>query len=150
ADAKLFDHERIDLACDGLDTVARIELNGSLVAQTQNMHRGYRFDVRPMLRRGTNELRITFASPLNYAQAMEKQIGPLPYVNNPVGPYNFIRKMACNFGWDWGPALPTCGIWRGVRLEGWSGARILAVRPTVDLLQEVSAVVLMDVDLEYS
>src|SRR4051794_15381122 len=33
ADAKLFDHERIDLVADGLDTVATIELNGTLVAQ---------------------------------------------------------------------------------------------------------------------
>src|SRR5882724_3696304 len=29
ADPKLFDQERIDLVCDGLDTVATIELNGS-------------------------------------------------------------------------------------------------------------------------
>src|SRR3954447_9037222 len=33
ADAKLFDHERIDLVCDGLDTVARVELNGTLVGE---------------------------------------------------------------------------------------------------------------------
>ena len=33
-------------SADGLDTVATIELNGTAVAQTQNMHRGYRFDVR--------------------------------------------------------------------------------------------------------
>jgi beta-mannosidase len=49
-------------------------------------------------------------------------------VNGPAGPFNFIRKMACNFGWDWGPALPTSGIWRGVRLEGWSRSRITSVR----------------------
>src|SRR3954468_20987234 len=29
ADPKLSDHERIDLACDGLDTIATIELNGT-------------------------------------------------------------------------------------------------------------------------
>ena len=115
ADAKLFDHERIDLVCDGLDTVATIELNGTLVAQTQSMHRGYRFDVRPSLRRGRNELVITFASPVKYALAMREKLGSRPYVNGPGGPFNFIRKMACNFGWDWGPALPTCGIWRGTR-----------------------------------
>src|SRR3712207_4977892 len=40
AEPQLFDHERIDLVCDGLDTVATIVLNDQHVAQTQNMHRG--------------------------------------------------------------------------------------------------------------
>src|SRR6266496_5020194 len=78
ADAKLFDHERIDLVADGLDTVATIYLNDQLVAQTANMHRGYRFDVRSLLRRGLNTLAITFASPVKYAQAMRQQLGPCP------------------------------------------------------------------------
>src|ERR1700743_1655422 len=43
ADAKLFDQERIDLVCDGLDTIATIELNGSQIAQKQNKQRGYPF-----------------------------------------------------------------------------------------------------------
>jgi beta-mannosidase len=48
-------------------------------------------------------------------------------------PYNFIRKMACNFGWDWGPTLVTSGIWRPVALESWTGARIAGVRILADL-----------------
>ena len=39
-------------------------------------------------------------------------------------PYQFIRKMACNFGWDWGPTLVTAGIWRPIGLQRWSGARL--------------------------
>ncbi len=35
-----------------------------------------------------------------------------------------IRKMACNFGWDWGPALITAGIWKPIRIESWNLARI--------------------------
>jgi beta-mannosidase len=129
ADSKIFDHERIDLVADGLDTVATIHLNGSQIARTQNMHRGYRFDVRPQLKKGGNELTITFASPVKYANAMWDKLGGRPYVNGQGGRFNFIRKVACSFGWDWGPALPTSGIWRGVRLEGWSVARLKAVRP---------------------
>src|SRR5687767_15011089 len=128
ADEQLFAHERIDLVFDGLDTVARIELNGQPVAETFNMHRGYRFDVRQQLKRGANDLVVTFASPVRYAERMQRELGPRPYCNGPAGPFNFIRKMACNFGWDWGPALPTSGIWRGVRLEGWSRSRITSVR----------------------
>ena len=77
-------------------------LNGSPVGATKNMHRSYRFDVGTAARRD-NELTVTFRSPVRYAEAMRDQLGdrPGPY----PAPFNFIRKMACNFGWDWGPAL---------------------------------------------
>jgi beta-mannosidase len=148
ADAKLFDHERIDLVFDGLDTIARIELNGSLIAQTQNMFRSYRFDVRKLLKRTGNELRITFASPVKYAFAMRDKLGHLPWTNGAGGPFNFIRKMACNFGWDWGPVFVTSGIWKGVRLEGWSKSRIAAVRTRVDSLSTDEAILKVAVDVE--
>jgi beta-mannosidase len=147
ADEKLFEQERIDLVCDGLDTIARIELNGTLVAETQNMHRGYRFDVHGSLRRGSNELRITFASPVKYAEAMHAKY-PRPYVNGPGGPFNAIRKMACNFGWDWGPALPTCGIWRGIRLEGWSVARVSHANVSILSIDNDKAIVRTSYRLE--
>src|SRR4051794_32695840 len=165
ADAKLFDHERIDLVCEGLDTVAIVELNGTALEcmgetpmlrkkRLENMHRGYRFDVRPMLKRGRNELVITFASPVKYAMAMRERLGPLPYVNGVGGPFNFIRKMACNFGWDWGPALPTCGIWKGVRLEGWTGVRIRQLRFSTTELKQLTLAsnvrLSLQVDLEKS
>ncbi|HVT87998.1 MAG TPA: glycoside hydrolase family 2 TIM barrel-domain containing protein [Tepidisphaeraceae bacterium] len=146
ADPKLFDHERIDLVCDGLDTVATIILNGSEVARTQNMHCGYRFDVRRALKKGKNELTILFESPVNYAARMRDKLGYLPGIFY-GGAYNFIRKMACNFGWDWGPVVPTCGIWKGVRLEGWSRLRIKAVRPRTNL-SEGEATVEVEVDLD--
>src|SRR6185295_5940957 len=111
-------------------------------------HRGYRFDVRSALRKGTNELTITFASPVKYAEAMHAK-NPRPYVNGPGGHFNAIRKMACNFGWDWGPALPTCGIWRGIRVEGWSVARIETIRSTV-VLEGDDVILWVDVKFDES
>ncbi|MVA76687.1 glycoside hydrolase family 2 protein [Auraticoccus sp. F435] len=121
--------ERVDLVFDGLDTVATVELNGEVVARTANQHRSYRIDVTGRLSPGENELVVTFASAWRHAQELESALGPRP--NAYPTPFNFIRKMAANFGWDWGPQLVTAGIWRGVRLESWSGARIASLRPTV-------------------
>lgn len=128
---------RVELVCDGLDTVARIELNGREIATTANMHRVYRFDVRAALRDGENTLSVTFTSALAHAEEQELLLGARPHVN--AHPYNMIRKMACNFGWDWGPVLVTAGIWRPIAIEEWQEARIAAVRPltSVDGTAEV-------------
>ena len=45
---------------------------------------------------------------------------PRPYPT----PFDAIRKSACSFGWDWGIATATSGIWRPVRLESWTTARL--------------------------
>ncbi len=37
--------ERVDLVCDGLDTVAELSLDGVVLGTTRNMHRRYRFDL---------------------------------------------------------------------------------------------------------
>ncbi|MEV4358413.1 glycoside hydrolase family 2 TIM barrel-domain containing protein [Nonomuraea sp. NPDC049625] len=122
-------HEHVDLVCQGLDTVAAVELNGVRVGESANMHRSYRFDVRHALRTGSNRLTVTFGSALEYAERLREELGHRPGAY--TQPYNFIRKMACNFGWDWGPTLITAGIWRPIGLHEWSGARIAEVRPLV-------------------
>ncbi|MBG0832921.1 glycoside hydrolase family 2 protein [Planomonospora sp. ID67723] len=118
-------HERTDLVCEGLDTVATIVLNGTEVATTANQHRSYRFPVRELLREGENTLRVHFGSPYDYIAERRAELGDRPgaYAER----YQFIRKMACNFGWDWGPALVTAGIWRPIGLHSWSGARLAEV-----------------------
>ncbi|MFI5888950.1 glycosyl hydrolase 2 galactose-binding domain-containing protein [Actinoplanes sp. NPDC051513] len=120
---------RIDLVCAGLDTVAEIELNGEQVGQSANMHRSYRFDIRSLLREGDNTLKIKFNSPYAYAEEQQRRLGYRP--NAYDEPFNFIRKQACNFGWDWGPILVTSGIWQPIGLHSWSVARLAEVRPQV-------------------
>ncbi|SCL29628.1 beta-mannosidase [Micromonospora nigra] len=123
------DHEHLDLVCAGLDTVATVTLNGVEVGRTENMHRAYRFDVSSALRAEDNTLAVRFDSAYRYAEAHRDRLGDRP--NAYPEPFPFIRKMACNFGWDWGPTLVTAGIWRPIGLHAWSTARLATVRPLV-------------------
>ncbi len=126
ADAELLGQSRIWLVCDGLDTLATVSLNGRALGQTHNMFRRYRWDVKPLLLAGDNELVITFASPVAHAAAGQAR-RPLPGVSQaiPGGPH--LRKAPCQFGWDWGPQLPPIGIWKEIRLEGAGSARLTDV-----------------------
>ena len=40
----------------------------------------------------------------------------------------YVRKSPSQWGWDWGPKLPTSGIWRPIRLAAYGIARIQDLR----------------------
>ncbi len=132
----------VDLVCEGLDTVATVTLNGVRLGQTANMHRSYRLPATEALREGENRLTVEFESPLRYAERNRELVGDRPHAYQ--HPINQIRKMACNFGWDWGPTLITAGIWRPIGLDTWSQARLASVRPVVS----VDGTVVVRADLE--
>lgn len=139
--------ERHDLVADGLDTVARVELNGRLVAETENAHRSYRSDVGALLVEGDNELVVTIAAPVPEAERRSEAHGPRPHVNH--HPFNALRKPAYDFGWDWGVDAASSGISRPIGIESWSGVRVASVRPLVDL-DGADGVLDAHVDLERS
>jgi len=131
---ELFDQKRIFLECDGLDTLATIRLNGQPVGKTDNMFRQWKFEVRNHLRAGSNEISILFRSPLAWIRKKQRirhlhTSGLGQYV---VAPAGWLRKEACNFGWDWGPKLVTCGIWRDIALVGFGSARLSDVQIAQD------------------
>jgi beta-mannosidase len=124
---ELLSEQKVYLVCDGLDTLATIDLNGHKLGHTDNMFRCYKWEIKSLLNvQGANNLTITFASPVKYA-AEKQSIRPLPGVSQaiPGGPH--LRKAPCQFGWDWGPQLPPIGIWKEIRLEGYSKARLAEV-----------------------
>ncbi|MFD3537167.1 glycoside hydrolase family 2 protein [Streptomyces sp. NPDC058664] len=118
-------HERTELVFEGLDTAAEILLDGARLGSTRNMHRVHRFDVTGR----TGPLEVRFTSAYDEADRVRALTGERPNVY--PEPFQYIRKMACSFGWDWGPTVVTAGMWRPVRLEHWSTARLAEVRPLV-------------------
>ncbi len=131
ADDELLQCERVFLECDGIDTLSTICLNGEVIANTDNMHLRYRFDVTGRLQAGENTLDVAIASPVEYAlmrTAEDEDLVITPSDSIPGSPY--IRKAMYQWGWDWGPKIPTSGIWRSIRLAGSSTARIDDIKVT--------------------
>lgn len=122
------DKKFTELVFEGIDTVASIYLNGTSLGEVANQHRSYRYEVQQLLKQGKNQLKVKFSSPIRYADRMSLEYGYRPHVNH--HPYNSIRKMAANFGWDWGIDTSTSGLWKPVYLESFD-TRIASVRPTL-------------------
>ena len=117
---ELVDRDEVTLCCEGLDTLATVSVNGTIVATTDNMHRTYRIPIRDALRVGENDITISFGSPVRFVQKVEAE--------NPGSQgLTHLRKAACSFGWDWGLSLPDSGIWRPIYIEGHDVARLADV-----------------------
>ena len=119
-------HEVILLCFKNLDTLAEVHLNGELVGNANNQFRLWEFDVSEHLHIGENQLQIKFASALNYGKGRldERYIHSWSTDSHKHPGGNYVRKSQCNFGWDWGPKLVTCGIQEDAFLLGFNTARI--------------------------
>lgn len=111
----VLDKDRINLICQGIDTLAEIYINKILILNANNMHRTYKVDIKNVLQSGMNEINIIFKSPRKYIEDMSFK-SKLPSVLGNDG-VEFIRKAQCSFGWDWGLSLPDLGIWRDIYIE---------------------------------
>ncbi|KAG4293781.1 beta-mannosidase [Fusarium proliferatum] len=116
---EIHDGAKAVLAFDGLDTFAKVELNGEKILETENMFVPERVVVTKNLKKdGENELRITFdAAYLRGWKLVEEHPDHKYVVWNGDGSRLPVRKAQYHWGWDWGPALLTCGPWRPINLE---------------------------------
>ncbi|MCK4316346.1 MAG: beta galactosidase jelly roll domain-containing protein, partial [Anaerolineae bacterium] len=108
------------LTFDGLDTLATVYLNGVEIGRHRNMFIAADFDVTEHLRLSEhNTLAVCFDPVVESVGEgeIEGQWG-----RNPERAW--VRKAQCNFGWDWAPRLVSVGIWQGVALRRYVGARL--------------------------
>jgi beta-mannosidase len=124
--ADMLKHAALLLRCEGLDTVARIEVNGQHVGNADNMYRTWEFDVKPLLREGKNEIRITFSPVKEYIEAFQKRA---PQVPNATGiDIANIRKPSYSNSWDFCAKFLPCGIHKPIAIVGYDTARIQDVQ----------------------
>ena len=116
-------NDRLLLRCEGLDTLATVRINGREAGRADNMFRVWEFDVKSVLRPGRNTIEIIFQSPFTYIRQHESGQAPAKWIQGRA----WVRKEPCSFGWDWGPALPSCGIWKNISLETFNQGRIADV-----------------------
>ena len=108
---------------DGIDTLAKVYLNGRLLGCVDNMHRTWEFDIADAAVCGENTLLLEFASPTKYIEEENAKVFTGGSHESMRG-FPHLRKAHCMFGWDWGPRLPDVGIFREVSVLSGKKARL--------------------------
>ncbi len=123
------DSDFLLLRFDGIDTLARIYLNGVLLGCADNMHRIWEYDIAGTVVCGENELLLEFASPTRFIEEENRKVYTGGSAEAMRG-FPHLRKAHCMFGWDWGPRLPDAGIFREVSVLSGRMARLEQVYVT--------------------
>lgn len=153
--------DAVELYFGGLDTFATIWLNDVKVGEANNMFIPWRFNIKDIAKPGKNILAIRFKPVCKVASELEAQhkhkYACLSAENFSARPY--VRKAQYSFGWDWGPTLPTAGIWRQAKIYAYNKARlgyvssipleVSAEKATVKLTAELHVVAEVELSLKF-
>ena len=134
--------DEVILSFEGVDTVADIFLNGSLLKHVQDMHRTYEFNVKEALKEGQNVISVIFRSPTRYIRDAYQNDPLILGTEDAMRGFPHLRKAHFMFGWDWGPRLPDAGLWRDVKLIRVNKARLVNVKVRQKLSDDYSSVTL--------
>ncbi len=141
-DKETLKKNHITLDFEGLDTYASVILNDSLILKTDNAFRRFSVDVKHIIK-SENQLHIYFE---RTSRSEEHQKTQLHY-QLPEGNRIFTRKAQFQYGWDWGPKLNTCGIWRAVKLNAWNRLKIEDLYIKQETLDKTHAGLILDLKL---
>ena len=101
------------LFLEGIDTIAKVYINGNHIIDLFDMHTRKRILLDNAILAEENEIRIEFSSVYPYIENYpDKEKFQTFAVTHPNGPV--IRKSHHMLGWDWGPNLADMGIYRDI------------------------------------
>jgi beta-mannosidase len=155
AGSDILNKDRVFLDCRGLDDICDLYLNDSLIAKTENMFIENEFDVKNLLKEGTNTIRAVFHSVLEWNKnlaAADPRVtwnkGKNATGDATKGLLFYSRKEASDFGWDWGIRLVSCGIWRPIRIVGYDKARINEIAVSQDISNPDEAILSLNASID--
>lgn len=130
---------RTVLRLEGLDTFASVYLNGEKILASNNTFIEHRIDVSGKLAQETNALEIEFESARKKGLELVEKYKDHRFIVHQTdvsrGP---VRKAQYHWGWDWGPILMTCGPWKPICIETYTG-RLSDLWVTYDLSKDLKS-----------
>jgi beta-mannosidase len=139
--------EIVELVFDGLDTFADIYLDGAILGRADNMFRSWRFDVTA-LPPGEHDLALCFHPSAEMVSGDPIPVWPTFTDRVTASRRTLMRKAQFGWGWDWGPDLPTVGIWGPVRLTQRSPTEIRSANFSTLAIEEDLARVEVHLDAQ--
>ncbi len=131
----------IEIEFPGIDTYAAIYLNDSLLFNSENNFKPYRYQIKSLLK-SENHLKVVFTSPIKYHEERFKNEKFHYPATNDVGkiaiaPYT--RKPQYQFGWDWAIRMNTIGFLKPVKIYTYNETRIIGKNTTTSTFSDSSA-----------
>lgn len=116
---KELENEHAVLHFDCLDTLCSVFVNNERVADCNNIHLQYDFEIKDLLIEGQNIIMVKFKSLFKYIEERQR-LYPLPANANGIQHSPHVRKTACHFGWDFAPSICPQGIPKSAQLKLYS------------------------------
>ena len=140
---KMLKKDVVELVFEGIDTYASVYLNGEKLFEANNQFRMWKQDVKPLLKPKDNLLEVCFARYDSTQLALYERYQPrLPEK------YAVSRKAPYQHGWDWAPKYKNVGIWKPVKLIGWSETRMENAYIVTNEISETQAQLTLHLDVE--
>ena len=92
------------LVFEGLDVYCDVYLNGTHLGYCDNMFIPHSFSVENILKKGENNIKVCFYSPIEKTKDAPKLSGAFTTERL------HTRRIQCTYGWDWVQRFVTCGI----------------------------------------
>ena len=139
----LLEKEVVELVFEGIDTYATVMLNGVKLFDADNQFRTWKQDVKPLLKSKDNQLEVCFPRYDSIQLVLYEQHQPrLPEK------YAVSRKAPYQHGWDWAPKYKNVGLWKPVKFQAWSDARLENAYIVTEAIHTEEARLALHLDVE--
>lgn len=153
-DNHLLNSDVLRLSLESLDSESDIFLNGKNLGHHKSAFYPFVCDIKGAAIEGENILLVRLSSGVEYVSDFD-----LAGLKSTVGDESgrgkgrrgdkrrvFVRKPQYGYGWDWGPRVATCGIMKGVFIEGFYKLNINSVHTWTRCIHK-NAVVNIDIEI---